>query len=262
MSARATLWHIPVSHYSEKARWALDWKGIEYRRRAPTPGPHMAVALTLTRGAHKTFPILQIDGRTIGDSSAIIAALEEIRPEPRLMPADAAGRRRALELEEFFDEELGPHVRLLAFHEFRKDPDALRSFTANVLPARLAGSDAVLAGGAKFARSFAQARFRVASGDDAETARRQIVAAFDRLESELEASGGDHLVGDDFTVADLTVAALFMPLVQPALGPNHIELPEPLERFRDTLRTRPGYEWVERTYDSYRKPSRRAAAAA
>ena len=25
------LWHIPLSHYSEKVRWALDHKGIAHR---------------------------------------------------------------------------------------------------------------------------------------------------------------------------------------------------------------------------------------
>ena len=29
------LWHIPFSHYSEKVRWALDYKGIAHRRRVP-----------------------------------------------------------------------------------------------------------------------------------------------------------------------------------------------------------------------------------
>jgi glutathione S-transferase len=101
-----TLWQIDVSHYSEKARWALAWKGVEHRRRSPVPGAHMAVALWLTRGAHYTFPVLGIDGRRIGDSTAIVAALEELHPEPPLYPADIAARRRALELEEFFDEEL------------------------------------------------------------------------------------------------------------------------------------------------------------
>ena len=141
----AVLWHIPISHYNEKARWALDWKGIDYEKRAPIPGAHMAVAMWLTRGRSKTFPVLQIDGRTIGDSSAIIAALDEIQPEPRLIPLEPAERARALELEEFFDEELGPHVRLLAFHALRKDPAALARFTRTVLPDRLAGSDAVMA---------------------------------------------------------------------------------------------------------------------
>jgi hypothetical protein len=26
------LWHIPLSHYSEKVRWAPDYKGIAHRR--------------------------------------------------------------------------------------------------------------------------------------------------------------------------------------------------------------------------------------
>ena len=74
-----TLWHIEISHYSEKARWALAYKGVEHRRRAPLPGAHMPVALWLTRGERATtFPILSLDGRNIGDSSAIVEALGEI----------------------------------------------------------------------------------------------------------------------------------------------------------------------------------------
>ena len=121
-----TLWQIPVSHYSEKARWALAYKGVEHERRAPPPGGHIAVALWLTRGGQITFPVLTIDGRNIGDSTAIIAALEERHPEPALYPADPDQRRRALALEDFFDEELGPHSRLLAWHELRSDRDRFR----------------------------------------------------------------------------------------------------------------------------------------
>ena len=200
----AVLWHIPISHYNEKARWALDWKGIDYEKRAPVPGAHMAVAMWLTRGRSKTFPVLQIDGRTIGDSSAIIAALDEIQPEPRLIPLEPAERARALELEEFFDEELAPHVRLLAFHELRRDQDALTSFTRTVLPGRLASSDAVMAGATRLSGAFTQARYRVAGEDAAAAARAKIATAFDRLDRELEQSGGEHLVGGRFTSADLT----------------------------------------------------------
>ena len=39
---RPTLWHISLSHYSEKVRWALDHKRIPHRRRAViVPGAHM-----------------------------------------------------------------------------------------------------------------------------------------------------------------------------------------------------------------------------
>ena len=132
------LWHIEISHYNEKARWALAHKGVEHERRAPTPGAHMVVALWLTRGRHKTFPVLQLDGEGIGDSTAIIAALEERYPDPPLYPEDPDERRRALELEDFFDEELGPHARLLAFHEATKDPAIVERFTVDLLPRRLA----------------------------------------------------------------------------------------------------------------------------
>ena len=40
--SKPVLWHIEISHYNEKARWALDQKGIEHERRAPTPGAHMS----------------------------------------------------------------------------------------------------------------------------------------------------------------------------------------------------------------------------
>lgn len=80
-TTRPTLWHITVSHYSEKARWALDYKGIPYDGRTPLPGAHMAVALWLTRGRHYTLPAIDIDGERIGDSTA---SLQRRRPDRRL----------------------------------------------------------------------------------------------------------------------------------------------------------------------------------
>src|SRR4030095_861165 len=106
-----TLWHITISHDSEKARWALDYKAIPYRLRAPLPGAHIPVALWLTRGRHYTVPVLDLGGERIGDSTAIIAALEQRHPQPALYPRAGAQRRRALALEEYFDEEVGPYVR-------------------------------------------------------------------------------------------------------------------------------------------------------
>jgi hypothetical protein len=31
------LWHIPLSHYNEKVRWALDYKRIAHRRQVLGP---------------------------------------------------------------------------------------------------------------------------------------------------------------------------------------------------------------------------------
>jgi glutathione S-transferase len=260
MSERPTLWQIPVSHYSEKARWALAWKGVDHGRRSPPPGSHMAIALWLTRGAHYTFPVLTIGGQNIGDSTAIIAALEERHPAPALYPADADQRRRALELEDFFDEELGPHARLLAFHELGKDPERFERLVEQAVPEALLriGAPAMA-----YARAYPRLRFGVADEGSAEVARAKIRAAFDRLDSELEANGGEYLVGDHFTVADLTAAALFYPIVLPEQGPVSDEIGPPpgLEEFREPLKERPGYLWVEEMFRRHRRPVAAVATA-
>ena len=45
-------------------------------------------------------------GEVVADSTRIIERLEAVQPDPPLYPADPAERRRALELEELFDEEI------------------------------------------------------------------------------------------------------------------------------------------------------------
>jgi len=228
VSAEPVLWHIEVSHYSEKARWALDFKGVHYRTRAPQPGAHMAFALALTRGKHRTFPLMKLDGRTIGDSSAIVAALEERFPDPPLYPDDPAELARTLELERWFGEELGPHTRLLAWHELIRDPEMFQDVALRLgpwIPERSEGSD--------------------------ELARRKILAALDRLEAELD--GADYLVGDRFSVADLAAAALMYPIVLPPEAPPIVDRPpEGMERFREPLKDRPGYRWVEAMFRRHR----------
>ena len=125
------LWHIPLSHYNEKVRWALDYKGIAHRRRVL--GPDYLIRAWRATGQGK-LPILWLDGRAIADSTRIIAALEERYPEPPLYPRDAAARQRALALEDDLDETLGPAVRAaIVTPLFRNDPDiALRVLTTGM----------------------------------------------------------------------------------------------------------------------------------
>lgn len=254
-----TLWQIDISHYSEKARWALDYKGVAWRRRAPVPGTHIPVALYLTRGAQMTFPVLRIEGETIGDSTAVIAALEERHPDPPLYPADPALRRRALELEDYFDEELGPAIRLFFFHEMREDPERFAALIERSSPPPLNRAPRLAAA---YANAFTGLRFGSRSGSRAAQARERTVAAFDRLEEEL--GGGEYLVGDRFTVADLTAAALFYPLVQPEGGPLPADEPPPkgIRSLREELAGRRPFEWVAEMFRRHRRPSRREPAAA
>ena len=240
------LWHIPFSHYNEKARWALDFKGVEHRRRYPAGGAHIAISLWKTRGRHTTFPLLELDGEAIADSTAIIAALERTVPEPRLYPADPAIRERALALEDFFDEQLGPYVRRLVFHEVTHDRDALDTFVPRAAPERMRW-----AFGRVGVAAFLHARFGTRSKRGAEQCRRMITAALDRLE--LELGDGDYLAGDRFSVADLTAASLLYPLVLPPEGPDPgFRIPDAVLEFRDGLGRRRGLYWVKEMFRRHR----------
>jgi glutathione S-transferase len=261
--ARPVLWHIPVSHYSEKVRWALAHKSVDHQRRAPLPGAHMAYAKWLTRGESSTLPILRIDGETFGDSTAIIAALEDRYPEPPLYPADAGERHRALELEEYFDEQLGPQIRTFVWHEVRTDREGMGELATKMVPAPMRRFGPVRSSARWFGTTFVEVRYGAGDDRKAAAAGEQVLVALDRLEAELEASGGEYLAGDSFSVADLTAAALFYPLVRPPEGPQVMpkRLPPSLQEFRAQQAERPGYRWVERTFARHRQPAEALAVS-
>ena len=238
--ARPVLWHLELSHYSEKIRWALDYKRLPHVRRAPLPGLTAAVALRLT--GQRRFPLLQLDGRAIHDSTRIVAALEERVPAPPLYPANAAERERALALEDFFDEEVAPALRAFAFHHLTQDPEHM---LAAVVPHATGVKAVVLRGAFSVAAPYVRADYRTAP----DAAR--IHAGMDRLEAELD--GRDYLVGDRFTIADLAGAALFTPLVAPPQRPHQPRaLPQALLDLRTELEARPGGRWVHEMYARHR----------
>lgn len=247
-SATPVLWHIKLSHYSEKVRWALDCKGVRHRRHAPFPGAGSTpVALALTRRA--TLPVLQLDGRAISDSTAIVAALEQRFPDPPLYPSDPAQRARALELEDFFDEQLGPYVRGLGFSHMTRDPER---FYASILPDSSPRTRALLMPGAFAVTRIARWRYRATHASEQQAAREKILAGMDRIEAEIGPSG--YLVGDAFSVADLAAAALTTPLLRPPGRPYlpSVAFPEPLQSFCDELARRPAAAWVSDVYRRHR----------
>jgi glutathione S-transferase len=248
MSARngmPVLWHIEISHYNEKARWALGYKGVAHRRRAPLPGSHMLVAYALTREI--TFPILQIDGRAIGDSTAIIAELERRYPDPPLYPADPAERERALALEDWFDEELGPHFRRAVFDDLLEDPESVQEMLPRATPPAVRRFSAATWPAVK---RLIDARYGV-SPEGTEEGWRKTHAALDRIEA--ERAGRDYLVGDSFSVADLTAAALAAPLIQPPGFPYPVRtLPPSLQAVRAELLAHPAADWMVEVYRRHR----------
>jgi glutathione S-transferase len=240
------LWHLKVSHYNEKVRWALDHKRIPHVRRAADPGRHRAIALRLTGAT--TFPVLVLDGEAIGDSTRIIEALERRCPEPALYPAEREPRRRALEIEEYFDEELGPHMRLLVISQMLHSGELiLGAFLPDLGRSRRLVARAIF----PLHRRRVVEQFGI-DESSLELAWSKLRAAGECFREELQPSG--YLVGDGFTIADLTVAAL----VAPAIAPEQFPYPQPqrghplLAKVREVLSESGLLEWAYEMYARHR----------
>jgi glutathione S-transferase len=253
------LWHIPLSHFSEKARWALDYKRIAHRRKVL--GADYLIRAWRATG-HGTLPILFLDGRAIGDSTHIIARLEERYPEPPLYPRDADARRHALALEDYFDEQLGPALRATIITPlFRHDPDVALHVLTTGMPEKAYRTLRPLL---RIFPTYYRFRHKI-SDSNLETDRSTVNAALDRIEQERQ--GHAYLVGDAFTVADLTAAALLGALLQPPeiQYPLRVDLPPYLQDYRATLLQHPATQWAAGIYRLHRGHSaevlRRPAAA-
>ena len=249
------LWHIPLSHFSEKARWALDYKGIAHRRHVL--GPDYLIRVWRATGRGK-LPVLWLDGRAIADSTRIIAALEEGYPEPSLYPSDPAARQRALALEDDLDEALGPAVRAtIMVPLLRHDPDiALRVLTTGMGDRAYRTLRPLL----RVFPSFYRFRHKIQE-DKLERDRAIVAAALDCIEQERQ--NRTYLVGEPFTVADLTAAALLGALLQPPeiQYPLQVELPPYLKDYRATLLRHPAAQWALDIYRLHRGSAKIARRA-
>ncbi|HET6505762.1 MAG TPA: glutathione S-transferase family protein [Baekduia sp.] len=211
MSGQPVLLTISVSHYCEKARWALDRAGIAYDERRYLPAVHRAM---IRRHGALTTPVL------IGDEVGTLRESADI-----VEYADARGGRivcddpEARGLADAYDDRLGPATRLWIYHALLGRP----SLTTGAITAGVSDWQKTLW---RFGhRPIAFAVTKVLKIDDATAveAERTFRAIFADVDERL-ADGRPYLAGDAFSIADLTFAALAAPLI----GPAEYAVPLPL----------------------------------
>lgn len=221
-----TLVAIPISHYCEKARWALERAEIDYVEERHLQGFHHFYAKR--RGGDFTTPVLVFpDSRSaIGQSSAILKWVDTQLPEEqRLYPADTASRVRATE--HWLDTTLGPDGRGWLYGEILDDMELIEEYGLTGIPEfERRAFRAVI----KAFKPYLAARLRV-QGTHAD--KQSVRDVYDEIADRIS-DGRRYLLGDRFTAADLTFAALSAPVVLPRK--YGIELP-PLERGSLELRT-------------------------
>ena len=243
------LFQFAGSHYNEKARWVLDYKGIPHVRHTLLPGPHRLTAMRLS--GQSMVPFLRYDGKVVAGSGAIIDALESAHPTPPLYPADPQLRVRALDVQRWFDDEIGPEVRRAKFFDILDDAPYVASIFSR-------GKDVVSRGAYRAAFPMLRIAMRRGMRITPETAAEscnQTRAGLDFVVKEAGPNG--YLVGDSFSVADLAAAALLA--LTTWLPGTTMAPPEPHaaveERWMARWADHPGIKWVERTYALHRGTS-------
>jgi glutathione S-transferase len=243
------LYQFELSHYSEKVRLILDYKGLAYRKIEVTPGVGQ---LDLFRMSGKRqVPVLKDGDTVIADSTAIAMYLDRKYPEKPIIPADPRERGLCLLMEEWADESIGLKSRKVLFGALSQN----QGFRTSLLPSTTPDFVKTLFGAVP-SELLEIVGTGVGLGPDA------VKDAKDALKQDLEALSlllldRAYLVSDTPCLADFAVAGLSMLLKFPA--GDYIDLPENLKGkgipgLADSSVYETFFDWRDRLYADYRKP--------
>ena len=240
---------FPHSHYCEKAKWALDYKGIDFLPVAIMPGVHV---FTVKRYASQTYvPVLLNDNKVIQGSSEIISYLDEEIYKNQLTPSDNKVKAACLEFEKKMDVLLGENIRQILYHRLLAYPDFIRYCFTHPLPQYKQSIFKLL---------YPLLRFKiyrtyVISDKQVAVARREFDTTMHDLGKRLE--GKNYLFDNQFSRADLSISAMLSFLAMPAEHPfPWIEYPDvEIRSFYQSYQDHPVILWVKNMYLLHRLKS-------
>ena len=220
-TASARLITIPISHYCEKARWALDRGGIAYTEHAHVQFLHYLPARLA--GGGRTVPVVvAADGQVIADSTDVLRWVDQQGGAPPLFPEPGAARAEIETLTRDFDTDLGPPGRRWMYSYILHERELCRDYGLTGVPAWQRRSFPVAFPAIRgFLRWLTDA-----SDESRDAARAAVDRIFERVGT-LLADGRPFLVGERLTAADLTFAALSAAVLMP---PEYgVPVPQPGE---------------------------------
>jgi glutathione S-transferase len=244
---------IPISHYCEKARWALERAGIPYREERHVQAIHRLAARRA--GGGLTVPVLVTPEGTIGESAEILAWVDRRMPgEQRLFPEDLAERAEVESVCRRLDERLGPSGRRLMYVAMLPQRELLLRFNNQGVPR---WEDRTMRYGWRVITGLVKRVLEIEPGVEVKDAA-TVVGELDFVAERLS-DGRPYLCGERFGAADLTFAALSAPVVVPPI--YGVPLPQPEVMRRQTAamvegaREHPAGRFALTLYSEHRRES-------
>lgn len=237
------LYQFELSHYAEKIRLVLDYKGLEYRKIEVTPGIGQIDLYRLS--GQRQVPVLKDGSQVIADSTAIAEYLDKTYPDRPVIPTEPKLRGLCLLIEQWADEVLAWDARKAMIGAMNQDASFRAAFVPSSLPAVLKSLIGAVPG--DFLAPFNQG-----AGLGPEGAKRSLAHLCEILLTQ------PYLVTDQPTLADFAVAGLSLYLKFPA--GNYLDIPEALKGqgvkgIADVGVFEPFFSWRDRLYADYRKTS-------
>lgn len=237
---------IPLSHYCERARWALDHARVSY-----VEEQHLQVfsgRRTRALGARRFVPALVGPGLLLKDSADIVAYADSLAgPDRKLYPADRA------EIEAFekpLAARFGVETRRIAYDALLPHRALLLKYNAGRAPWH---ERWILRAGFPLVARKIREHLKVHPTEVA-AAEIEVSETLDRVARQLD--GRPYLFGDGFTAADLTFSSLFAILVfPPQYGmplPRLDEIPDAMRRQVEPWRAHPAGQHAMRMFALHR----------
>jgi glutathione S-transferase len=245
---------IPISHYGERARWALDRSTVAYDERHHIQGFSWVAALRA--GRRKMLPVLVTESEVVTDSERIVRWADE--HGAALFPRNTAEAEEVVTLSRRFADVFGVETRRVAYDSLFAAGDRLLSYNEGRAPTLQA---ATVRRAFWLARMFAVEYLGVRP-DDVERAVGTVDRILDEVGERLR-DGRRYLVGDAFSAADLTFAAMAAPCVLPdrygVTLPTLDELQSPARARVASWRAHPSGQFALRLYEERPAPRGRFA---
>jgi glutathione S-transferase len=225
------LYNAPQSTCSQRVRFVFNTKGLPFEQ----------VNLNLLAGdqlkpdylklnPNGVVPTLDHDSRIVIDSSCIMEYLDEVEPEQSLTPRDPVKRAHMRALMHFIDEMAAAAVRVPTFNlaflpGFQKMSAEDFTAMAESKPLRR-----------EFMMTMGQSGFPKREMD---AAVQRLRRSWERMDAEIEKSGGPWLMGKDLTLADVSVMPALVRMDDLGLA-DWQDLPH-VKTWYDNIRAHPSF---------------------
>ena len=241
------LYIFPISHFSEKARFALDLAKFDYELKTLVPGEHIQILKKIT--TESFVPVLQTKDGVIQGSSKILDLIDSDSFQ-------AASSEEEREMEKKIDDQLGKGLQTILYHFILAYPEIIGKLFLTRQPTK----EEIIPPPERFdlISLVLRKRYKI-NPKNVEL----VMTNVKTLGSEIQEiyKSKKFFNGKSFGRVDLTVATLFSALAMPKEAPGTawfeaVTLPKDFHEWRDSLGFEILFERIREFYREFRIQSR------